>query len=442
MKKAIKATLGVAAGAVALAGVASIPVIVSAWGDNSGNPDGRPEYTIEQINNGALGDTITFNSISDGVIGHEFNFVGAREDTGVNAGADNVWYDDIAVEDGKTYVVRLYVHNNSPRGYDAVATDTHVSFSVPSSSDDNNRIQVVGFINSPDASPTEYWDHVNFKSDYPFHLEYVTGSALLENHGVGSAERNGGQSGVQISDAVVNAAAGGIRIGYDSVDDGRIPGCFDFDSFVTVRLKAVYDTPYKITKTVRPAGTTGKNWVDQLEVNVGDTVEYQIEYENTSNENQYNVMIRDLLPSNLEYVAGSTRLWNEEFTGATVRQDDLVTERAINIGNYAPGANALVRFNAKVVDENLTCGSNTMVNWGQGTVNGQVLRDYANVHLTKVCETPEIPEQPEPPVVETTTTPTTLPTTGPEAVACAIAGTGSVVTAAGYYVASRRSLKK
>ena len=94
-------------------------------------------------------------------------------------------------------------------------------------------------------------------------------------------------------------------------------------------------------------------------------------------------MIRDLLPDNVEYIPGSTRLWNEEFTEATVEQDDLVTDRAVNIGNYAPGANALVRFNAKIVDQNLECGSNTMVNWGHGTVNGEVIQDYANVHLNK-----------------------------------------------------------
>ncbi len=441
MNKIAKTTLAVTAGAVAVAGVASIPAIVSAWGDNSGLENGRPEYTLDQINNGELGDTITFNSIKDSVIGHEFNFVGARENTGINAGPDNVWDDtNITVENGKTYIVRMYVHNNNPKGRDAIAKDVHASFSVPGQSDENNKIQVVGFINSSNATPTEYYDHVNFNSDQPFHLEYVPGSALLENNGVGS---NGG---AKISDNIVNAAAGGVKIGYDSIDDGNIPGCYEFASYITIELKAVYDTPYTITKSVRPAGTKGNNWTDQLEVNIGDEVEYQVLYENTSGQTQYNVVLQDALPNNMEYIPGTTRLWNDHYSGDTYDNDNLFTEEGINIGGYGPGANGYIRFNAKVVDKDLDCGSNTLVNWAQGWVGDQAIRDYANVHLTKVCDTPTptpTPEEPKTPVVKTTTTtPKALPTTGPEAVAGAIAGTGSIVTAAGYYVASRRSLKK
>ena len=43
MKNAVKTTLAVVAGATAVAGVASIPAIVSAWGDSAG---GRPTYSV------------------------------------------------------------------------------------------------------------------------------------------------------------------------------------------------------------------------------------------------------------------------------------------------------------------------------------------------------------------------------------------------------------
>ena len=76
------------------------PVKVFAWGDNYVDPDtgekGRPSYTIEEIDNGAIGATpvsdgedyknndnypgqIIFNTISDSTIGDEKNFVRARE---------------------------------------------------------------------------------------------------------------------------------------------------------------------------------------------------------------------------------------------------------------------------------------------------------------------------------------------------------------------------
>ncbi len=380
MKKTITAFSSVAIRIVVFLAILSIPTMVFAWGDNSGNPDGRPEYTEEMINNGVLGDTITFNSISDNPMGHEFNFVGTRENNGVNLGKDNVWNaDSINVEDGKTYIVRLYAHNNNPRGRDAVAKNVKVAFNIPG--DTANTIRVNGFVSSSNATPTEYWDHVDFTSDQPFHLEYIAGSARLFNNGAANVE-SADDRGAVISDDLVRNP-NGVKIGYDTIDSGCIPGCYQYDEFVSILVKAVFEPEYTIQTSVRPAGTKGKNWTDLLEVNVGDEVEYQIEYENTSNENQYNVMIRDLLPRNLEYVAGSTRLWNEEFTGATIRQDDLVTERAINIGNYAPGANAYVRFNARVIDKDLAEGSNTLVNWGHCTVGETVMQDYAGVVLYK-----------------------------------------------------------
>lgn len=48
MKKVIKSTLAVVAGTAVLAGVAAIPALVSASGDNS--KDGRTPHTIEEIN--------------------------------------------------------------------------------------------------------------------------------------------------------------------------------------------------------------------------------------------------------------------------------------------------------------------------------------------------------------------------------------------------------
>ncbi len=46
----------------------SVNSVGGGWGDSD---NGRPSYTIDQINTGVLGDVITFNSISDGKIGDE-----------------------------------------------------------------------------------------------------------------------------------------------------------------------------------------------------------------------------------------------------------------------------------------------------------------------------------------------------------------------------------
>ena len=62
------------------------------------------------------------------------------------------------------------------------------------------------------------------------------------------------------------------------------------------------------------------------------------------------------------------------------------------------------------------------------------------MNVVKVCdgEDPNTPVTPEDPGTDL---PSKLPTTGPEAIAGGIIATGSIATAAGYYIASRRQLR-
>lgn len=378
MRKIYKSILGFAAGAALVAGV-STPSLSSAWGDNTG---GRRSYTINQINAGILGDKITFNSISNSVIGDEKNFVGARLATNANAWNAN----EITVEDGKEYVIRLYAHNNSPLGRDAVSYNTRVAFNIPTES--STKVSVNGYIFSDNATPSEYWDYVDFVSDKAFHLDYVYGSALLENNGIGA---NGG---VKLSDEIVTKAASknGVQIGFDQLN-GEVPGCYHYDNYVTIHVRAVYDNEFTITQKIRKAGTSGWNNGSNIEANVGDLVEIQAQYTNTNPNGQVqeNVMVKTILPNNLRYVPGSTKLYNDKYNGAVVNQDTIVTT-GINIGHYGVGANAYVRFTAEVVDNSLACGSNTLVDWTQAGVSQKTLQDYATVVVNKPCMKSEAAE--------------------------------------------------
>ncbi len=366
--------------------IAIKPIRVSAWGDNSEGGKGRPSYTIEEINQGVLGKKIIFNTISDSPMGDEKNFVGARENTGINAGKDNIWNgNDIDVEDGKEYLIRLYVHNNSPWGMDAVAENVHVAFNIPQES--ARDIEVNGFIKADNAEPSEYWDYVNFHADTTFHLEYVYGSAILENNAIGKSAKNGGTGACTLSDDIVKAASGGTLIGYDKID-GRIPGCYQYDAYISIRVKVVYDTHTVHTK-VRVKDSEQQDWEDIVEAEIGDEVEFRIEYQNISDQPQERVVIRDILPDNLEYVEGSTILVNGNHpTGATTGSRATVEETGIVIGDYSPGANAIIYLNAKVVDTCLAYGKNTMTNWGRASASDRLMHDWAQVVVQKNNYTP------------------------------------------------------
>ena len=151
MNKFAKTVLSVSAAAVVATATLVPAGLVNAYGDNSGLPDYRPVYTLDEVNAGKLGDTITFNSISKGgKIGDERNFVGAKLTSG---NADVYNGNEINVEDGQTYTIRLYVHNNSPKDVDAIAKGVTVRYSLPSTVAKEH--DIFGYINSSNAKPTE-----------------------------------------------------------------------------------------------------------------------------------------------------------------------------------------------------------------------------------------------------------------------------------------------
>lgn len=131
--------------------------------------------------------------------------------------------------------------------------------------------------------------------------------------------------------------------------------------------------------TVETKVRTG--WNNGTSLKVGDIVEFQINYKNTSDQTQNDVLVDSDLPANLKYVAGTTRLYNGKYTSGMSVESDAVTLNGLNIGNYTAGANALVRFKAEVVDETFTCGLFTLRNWGRVSVGSKVIQDSADVNV-------------------------------------------------------------
>lgn len=374
------------------------PIISFAWGDSNG---GRPSYSLQDMSEGALDDIIIFNSIaieeSDydwykssynkdmpvGVITHEKNYVGARKDTGVNAGAYNTWQgNDIQVEDGGLYIVRLYVHNDNPNGFDAVAKNTKVYFNVPTKT--AYQIKINGYIHADNADPTDYVDYINFNSDNcAFHLEYVYGSALIENNGKAGSST--------LSDNIVEPSTGGVLIGYDALD-GNVPGGYQYDNYITIRVKAVFD--YNFTTEKKLNANRNEKLGEIIEGNIGDMIEIQALYRNDDDYMQPNVIIQESLPKGLQYVPGSTRLFNDSYpNGIDINHDDIVTDLGLNIGSYDGGSSASVCFIAKIVDDDLAEGVNILTSYGQvhiGTKNKQNFAKIAVYKNTKFQTTKKI----------------------------------------------------
>ena len=134
---------------------------------------------------------------------------------------------------------------------------------------------------------------------------------------------------------------------------------------------------------VRLAGAADRTWRKSVEAKVGDQVEFRILYTNTSDKSQTGVAIKDILPSDLKYVAGSSVIKNSNHpNGAKIVQDALV-DNGIRIGNFSKDANAYIYFTAEIVDENLSVGTNSLENWGQAGVGEITIQDFAEVIVVK-----------------------------------------------------------
>ena len=344
------------------------PVAVMAWGP------ARPSFTIEKP-----ADYITFNSITNNPVigGDEKDFVGIRE-----VGSNAKWTNNMKIQNGKEYYVRMYVHNNAASNLNLVAENVVAKLNVPTTTAKNVTVQ--GQISASNAKPNTVWDEATFSSDNDFNLAYVAGSALFENNGMGTTK---------LPDSIVNNT--GAKLGYDKLD-GKIPGCFQYAGYVTVKVKAQVSQPQEKTnidlaKTVRNKTNGEKSWVETANAKSGDTVQFQIHAKNTGSAGIQNLVIRDILPKGLNYVAGSTKLYNTSNPKGLKVSDNIIQNSGINIGTYQANGDAYVRFDATVAAEKdlPVCGENTLTNIAQASDQKIVKNDTASVRITKKCDTPK-----------------------------------------------------
>ncbi len=375
------------------------PTALLAWGP------GRPTFTT------AVPATyVTFNSITDNPSqGDERNFVKVRE---ANAG-NETYSDSVSLKAGSEYVVFVYFHNNAASNYNLTANGSFVRAEIPKIVPNGSTgTKANGFVGATNANPTQVWDDISFSNATggDIGLDYVPGSATIHSFGA--------VNGKAMSDKIVTT---GAAIGYNALD-GKVPGCNEFAGYVTFRVKANQPN-FTISKQVHKTGTTG--WKETDAVNPGDSVDYLITYKNTGTTAQQNVAIYDVLPAGVTYIAGTTYLANKQNPNG-VKSVDGITGNGINIGNYAPGEMAYIKFSAKVADNKdlANCGNNTLVNTGKVVTANGSKTDTANVTVVKKCEV----------------TPPELPKTGAGETIVSVLGLGALITSIAYYIASRRAL--
>ena len=388
-----------------------VPAALLAWG-----PD-RPTYTIENP-----ADHVTFNSITNNpAIGDERNFMQVREANANN----NTYADQINLTVGHEYVVFMYYHNNASSSLNAsgtgVANGAYVRAEIPAViANGGSATQAVGYVGATNANPTQVWDDIAFTNNTggDIVLRYVPGSATIHSHG--------SVNGATLSDNIITT---GTAIGYNSLN-GVLPGCEEYAGYVTFRVQA--DQPnFTVSKQVRASGT--ENWNETAAVNPGDSVDFLVTYKNTGTTRQNDVVVSDVLPTGMTYVADSTHVVNSTNPNGLRVSNNIVTNGGINIGDYDARATAYVKFSARVAaNDNLPkCGSNSLNNVATVRTNNGSKIDDAVVTVNRVCEEGDKED-----------TPKELPQTGIGEDVAGLFGLGAVATSLNYYRLSRKANKR
>lgn len=446
----------------------AVPAVLHAWG-----PASRVTFTEAQP-----ASYVTFNSITNNkVYGDERNFVHVRNVT------DNTQYvDDITLVPGKEYEVFAYYHNNASsslndaaHNYAGVATGAFVRTQMPATVAAGEQARITSFVGAANAKHldskgtnlgNQVWDEAYGKN--------TTGGTLALNYVAGSAKiaSKGAVNGKTLPDTIFTT---GAPLGYYALD-GKLPGCEEFSGYVTYRFK-VNQPNFTVKKQVSLAGKA--QYGEEVTAKAGDLVDFRIEYQNTGTVQQDGVIIRDMLPAHLTYVAGTTKFAAQTTGGQYVAvPDDTVTKQGVNIGSYGTNGNAFVKFTAKVASsDELACGVNTLTNTAAADTKNGSKSDTAVVKVDKTCqETPQpkqiivcrladktypvtinesdfdsskystnpndckttVPVTPSQPAAPST--PAALPQTGIASGLMGITGLGSLAAALSYYRASRRAL--
>lgn len=367
---AIKQSPARIAAIAVVAAAVLVPAGLFAWGPS--------RATFTQANPATY---VTFNSITDNaVVGDERQFLGARD---ASITTDGQWSKDVTVQPGKEYTVRLYVHNNAADHLNLKAINTRVSASIPTTTGTN--VGISGFVSADNANPNKVWADVNFKSEggKQFNLAYVPGSARVYNNGYAK-----GGNGQPLPDSIVTSA--GAQIGYESAN-GEVPGCFKYVNYVYFKVKPQFAQAqdFSVSKTVSPAGKNA--WKDSITANGGETVDYRIAYKNNGPATQNNVVLKDTLPAEMNYVSGSTKLYNNAHTNGSVLSDNLTKTQGVNIGTHVAGSSSYVTFSAKIKNAaELKCGLNTLTNKVRVETDHGNKEDTAVVTVNRTCKPGEI----------------------------------------------------
>lgn len=230
------------------------------------------------------------------------------------------WRDPVDVKTGEDISVLFYFHNGV---VNSTATNTKLRVDVPTVYSQNHFLKGYHWSDQTSAitstvvnGKTIGREGLTLNMSEEGKLEYVSGSTKIFV--------NGSQVGTPVADGITTS--NGLSI-------GNVNGCWEYAGYVTFTLRSlpreIKIPNVTVSKKVRNVNLNGTAFVEENTAYAGDTLEYLIEYQNIGNGEATNAIVRDVLPANVSYIAGSTR--HARFNGGETVISDGITIDGITI---------------------------------------------------------------------------------------------------------------
>ena len=396
-----------------------IPMAVQAWG-----PGKRQLFTMQNP-----ADYITFNSITDNPrVGAEPNFLK------VSRGNNEGYSDSMTMEDGKTYYIYMYVHNNAKARLNLVSTNTRAQLDLPTGANQwKTWYEINGYLWADNAKPNEIWDNILLRSNKEFHIEVL--SAKYYNN-IRTEATSGFDLGRELY--TTQGSGNGALLGYRQMD-GRIPGCLEYSGYVLVKIRPVFKTtPPPPPEKPRPGYDIEKT-VDKTTAKPGETINYTITARNTGKEDLTNVKITDKLPKNYDKAS-------EKVDAPSTITGSIIKNGEVTIAKLPVGTKATIKI-SYTIKKNIDCGKHIIKNIAHGTTDQDKTEDNnGNNEVTTIVDVdckpnvpPTTPPNTPPNTPPAPTTPSVIAQTGAsDNTIAAILGLGTLAGALTAYIRSRK----
>jgi uncharacterized repeat protein (TIGR01451 family) len=275
-----------------------------------------------------------------------------------NSSQNTDWQNAVSAANGETVSFIVYYHNGI---LNTVAENTVVKVDLPTGPASTFQPEVSI---SADNTAATITDTVTINASQALNLAYIPDTTKIF--------RDGSQTAENLPDGIVSAS--GINI-------GNIQGCWDYAGYITFQANLTAPELPKegklniekmVSNSTRDQGS--QNWQKQTTAGEGEFVAFRLFITNPGEATLSEVNVKDILPTGLEYAAGTTNLTRD---GTTSTLPDGIVGNGVTINDLKTGVNngVYVIFQARVK----ISGDATLINTARATSGELSTQDTATV---------------------------------------------------------------